>query len=80
MKKLLARLTTLSMTAGLLVLPALASGVQRLSQCITVSSKSNNVGRQSVNNSCKHVYKPKKTCGNTSLSASITPTAAAPLD
>lgn len=73
MKKLLARLTTLSMTAGLLVLPAMASGVQRLTQCLTVSSKSNACGRQSGNNACKPVYKPKKTC-NTSLTVSISTT------
>jgi hypothetical protein len=73
MKKLLARLTTLSMTAGLLVLPALASGVQRLSQSLTVSSKSNSVGRQNGNQACKPVYKPKKTC-NTSLTVSVSTT------
>jgi hypothetical protein len=69
------------MTAGLLVLPALASGVQRLTQSLTVSTKSNTVGRQNTGtNACKPVYKPKKTCGTTSLTVTITPSAAAPLD
>jgi hypothetical protein len=77
MKKLFARLTTLAMTAGLLVLPAVASGVQRISErlCLSTDSK-HDLGRnpnQGNNNACRPVYRPKKTC-NTSLTVTATTT------
>jgi hypothetical protein len=77
MKKLFARLTTLAMTAGLLVFPVLASGVQRISERLSLSTDSkHDFGRnlnQGNNNACRPVYRPKKPC-NTSLTVTVTTT------
>ncbi len=72
MKKLVGRLITLAMTAGLLVLPALASGAKTLCGHLTVGTNSHNIGRQgnTGNNVCKPVIKPKP-C-NTSQTVTVT--------
>jgi hypothetical protein len=75
MKKLVGRLITLAMTAGLLVLPALASGAKTLCGHLTVGTTSHDIGRQgnTGNNVCKPVVKPKAPC-TTSLTVSVTTT------
>jgi hypothetical protein len=75
MKKFVGRLTTLAMTTGLLVLPALASGAKSLCGHLTVGTASHDIGRQgnTGNAVCKPVIKPKKIC-NTSQTVSVTAT------
>ncbi len=78
MKKLVGRLITLAMTAGLLVLPALASGAKTLCGHLTVGSNTHDAGRQGStgNNVCKPVVKPKAPCsGSLTVTVTVTDTA-----